>query len=81
MAKQLIATAKKHNIPYSLEPTGGNGVSGTDAAGVVNRRSGIRTAVIGLPLRNMHTPVEVLSIADLDYAAKLIAEFVAEYIR
>ena len=81
MAKQLMATAKKHNIPFSLEPSGGNGVSGTDAAGVVNRRSGVRTVVIGMPLRNMHTPVEVLSVADLDSSAKLIAEFVAEYIR
>lgn len=81
MAKQLMATAKKHNIPFTLEPSGGNGVSGTDAAGVVNRRSGVRTTVIGMPLRNMHTPVEVLSVADLDSSAKLIAEYVAEYIR
>ena len=81
MAKQLMATAKKHNLPFSLEPSGGNGVSGTDAAGVVNRRAGVRTVVMGLPLRNMHTPVEVLSVADLDNSAKLIAEFVAEYIR
>lgn len=81
MFRQLLQTAKKHNIPYTLEPSGGNGVSGTDAAGIVNRRSGIRTSVIGLPLRNMHTPVEVISAQALDHAASLVANFVAEYIR
>jgi endoglucanase len=33
--------------------------------------------VIGLPLRNMHTPVEVLSLKDLNRAGRLLAEFIA----
>ncbi len=81
MFRQLLETAKEHNIPYTLEASGGNGVSGTDAAGIVNRRAGIRTAIIGLPLRNMHTPVEVISVEALDHAANLVANFVAKYIR
>ena len=81
MCRQLIETAKTHNIPYTMEPSGGDGVSGTDASGIVDRRGGIRTTVIGLPLRNMHTPVEVISVADLDNAAALVAHFVADHIR
>lgn len=81
MFRQMLETAKKYNIPYTFEASGGNGVSGTDAAGVVNRRSGVRTAIIGMPLRNMHTPIEVVSLADLDHAAELVAHFVADHIR
>lgn len=81
MARQLMDCAKKHDIPYSLEPSGGDGVSGTNASAVVVSAAGVRTVVLGLPLRNMHTPVELLSVADLDHSARLIAEFVAEYIR
>jgi endoglucanase len=37
---------------------------------------GIPTMVIGLPLRYMHTPVEVVSLKDVQRAGRLLAEFV-----
>ena len=41
-------------------------------------RSGVATAVISLPLRYMHTPVEILSLSDLDNIAKLVAAFIVK---
>jgi endoglucanase len=32
--------------------------------------------VIGIPLRYMHTPVEMVSLRDIRRASKLLAEFV-----
>jgi endoglucanase len=36
-------------------------------------RGGVATALVKIPLRYMHTPVEVLSLSDLDSAVRLIA--------
>ena len=54
-----------------------NRASGTDAFALQVARSGIPTAVIGLPLRNMHTVVEVVDMGDVERCARLMAEFIA----
>jgi len=51
--------------------------SGTDAFGIQVAREGIPTMVVSLPLRNMHTPVEQLSVKDVTRAGRLLAEFIA----
>ena len=51
--------------------------TGTDANAMQVSRSGMATSLVSLPCRYMHTPVEVVSLSDLDAAAKLIAETVA----
>ena len=40
-------------------------------------REGIPCIVIGIPLRYMHTPVEMVKLKDVTRAGRLIAEFVA----
>jgi endoglucanase len=37
---------------------------------------GIPTMVIGIPLRYMHTPVEMVSLKDVARAGRLLAEFI-----
>jgi tetrahedral aminopeptidase len=39
--------------------------------------AGLPTAYIGIPLRYMHTPVEVVAIKDILRAGRLLAEFIA----
>jgi endoglucanase len=39
---------------------------------------GILTLVIGLPLRYMHTPVEVVALKDIQRSGRLLAEFICE---
>ena len=41
-------------------------------------RAGVATALASVPNRYMHTPVEIISLGDLENAAKLVAETVAK---
>jgi endoglucanase len=65
--------ADRLEIPYKLEVMPGH--SGTDAYGLQVAREGIPTMVLSIPLRYMHTPVEVISIKDIERAGRLMAEF------
>lgn len=68
--------AKTLEIPYhrDLMPK----MSGTDAMAVQIVAEGIPCAVLGIPLRYMHTPVETVSIKDIRRAGRLMSEFIAD---
>lgn len=66
----LSETAIKENIP--VQYTGIARATGTDANVMQISRGGVATALVKLPLRYMHTPVETMSLADLDAAVELI---------
>lgn len=70
----IIATkvAKKSNIPFNIDVDGGD--TGTDAWAVQVARTGIATLLLSIPLRYMHTTVEVLSFDDVIATGKLLAE-------
>jgi Cellulase M and related proteins len=71
LADFLIAQAEEHGIPYQLEATPGG--TGTDANAMQISRAGMFTGLVGIPLRYMHTPGEVISLSDADNAAELLA--------
>ena len=73
VGKKLIAAAKRRRIPYQL--TGEPRATGTDANVIQISRSGVAAGLVSIPNRYMHTPVEVVSLGDLENAAKLLAEF------
>ncbi|MFL5760836.1 MAG: M42 family metallopeptidase [Thermomicrobiales bacterium] len=50
--------------------------SGTDADAMIRSGAGTATGLVSIPNRYMHSPNEVVSLADLENAAKLIAAFV-----
>lgn len=66
----LYATAQKDKIAVQL--TANPRATGTDANVMQISRGGVATALVKLPLRYMHTPVEVVSLGDMEQAAKLI---------
>jgi endoglucanase len=68
--KWLKETAEKNNIPYQLEVSSGGT---TDATAIILSRGGIPSGVINVPCRYIHSPVEVLSLDDLDACSTLIA--------
>ena len=70
----LLDVAKRKKIPYQLEAAPGG--TGTDANAIQLTRAGVATGLVSVPLRYMHTPVEVLSLKDLDNTVKLLAGFV-----
>jgi endoglucanase len=69
----LVATAEAEAIPHTIEATGRG--THTDADAIVNSRAGIPTGSIGIPLRYMHSPVEVVQLDDVYNAARLCAAF------
>lgn len=71
----LARTAGEENIP--VQYTGIARATGTDANVMQISRGGVATALVKLPLRYMHTPVETLSLADLEAAADLIVAALA----
>ncbi len=73
MTQRMKAKAKALDIPYQLEVMAGN--TGTNAWGMQVSREGVATSVVSLPLRYMHSPVELLDRADLDRLGKLLAAF------
>lgn len=74
LSKKLIELADKNSIPFDIDVDGGN--TGTNAWAVQIVREGIATALLSLPLKYMHNPIETMSIKDLDAAADLIVRFV-----
>jgi len=74
--KKIINKALEKGIPYQIEVLPGN--SGTDAWVVQTSRQGVATAIVSLPLKYMHSPVETMQISDSGNIIELIAEFIAD---
>jgi endoglucanase len=75
MHKAMKDLADRLEIPYGLEYAPRH--TGTDAFATQVAAEGVPTLVVGIPLRYMHTPVEVVAIKDIQRAGRLLAEFVA----
>lgn len=71
----LVQTAQEHHIPHQIEPMPAS--SGTDAWAMQLVQSGVPTAVVSIPLRYMHTSVEVVDVEDIRQTARLLAHWVA----
>jgi putative aminopeptidase FrvX len=71
----LVDTAKTHEIPYHIEPT--PGASGTDAWAIQVSRDGVPTALLCIPERYMHSPVEIVAVKDVERTGRLMAHFIA----
>lgn len=74
MSEKLIKIAKEKNIPYQTEVM--NGRTGTDADNIALTKGGVKTALISIPQRYMHTPCEVLDMEDIRYTGELLAEYI-----
>ena len=74
--KMFEKKAKELEIPFNrdLMPK----MSGTDAMAVQVVAEGIPCAVLGIPLRYMHTPVETVSLRDIRRTGRLMAEFITD---
>ena len=70
----LVETAKELEISYHVEPATRPG--GTDAYAIQITRAGIPAALISIPQRSMHTPVETVSVKDIERAGRLLAAFI-----
>jgi endoglucanase len=67
----LHDTAEAESIPFTMEASAR--ATGTDADAVHISRGGVPTALVSIPLRYMHSPVELVQLDDVHAAARLIA--------
>ncbi len=72
---RLKKVAETNEIPYHIEPAPGR--SGTDAWAIQVTHEGVPTALISVPIRYMHQPVETLAVQDVERAGRLLAAFIA----
>lgn len=73
MTEQLRALATRDELSLQYEPMAST--TGTDADMITITGEGVPTALLSIPLRYMHTPVEVASLADIETVAHLMAAF------
>ncbi len=73
MTRRMVSKAKELELDYQLEVMGGH--TGTNGWYFQISREGIATSVLSVPLKYMHSPVEVLDLSDLEAAARLLAAF------
>lgn len=76
MFEKFKSLADENEIPYNVEVM--NGRTGTNSDPVSISREGIKTGLVSVPLRNMHTSSEVVDITDIENTAKLIAIYIGE---
>ena len=69
----LVETAEAEGIEYSISASG-RGTS-TDADVLQISRAGIPTGLVSIPLRYMHSPVEMVDLRDVEAVVKLLAAF------
>ena len=69
----MVAKAKALGIPYDVEVMEGH--TGTNGWHMQIIREGIATSVVSLPLKYMHSPIEVLDLTDIESTAALLAAF------
>jgi tetrahedral aminopeptidase len=72
--KTFKELADRLEIPNRMEPMPSH--SGTDAIAIQTVAEGIPCMVVSIPLRNMHTSTEVVSIKDIQRTGRLLAEFI-----
>ena len=74
LGERLMEIAEKNKIPYQIEVM--NEETSTNSDAIAPTRDGIKTALCSIPTKNMHTPVEVVEINDIEYTADIIYNFI-----
>ncbi len=76
ISNTLKDICEKENIPYTLEVMGGR--TGTNADVISVSKGGIKTGLVSIPLKNMHSPVEIVNLNDIEAVSKLLTLFAKE---
>jgi endoglucanase len=70
----LVDVAERKKIPYQMKAEAR--ATGTDANVIQITRAGVAAGLVGVPNRYMHTPVEMISLKDVENIIRLLVEFV-----
>lgn len=77
LTKSLIKTAKAEDMEYQLEIM--EGFTGTNAWDLQIAGTGAATALLSIPLRYMHTPIETMKLSDLESVGDLLYHFLRSF--
>ena len=77
LTRALIKTAKAEDLDYQLEVMEGN--TGTNAWEMQIAAAGTAMALLSIPLRYMHTPIESILLSDLESVSSLLYHFVRRF--
>ncbi len=75
LADKIKETARTYEIKVQDDHI--PGASGTDAWSIQVAREGIPTALLSIPVRNMHSTVETVDLRDIERCGRLMAHFIA----
>lgn len=73
VVERLMAVAEAEGIPLQHEAS--SRFTGTDTDDVFVSRSGVPSALVSLPMRYMHSPVEMVDLEDVDRCIRLLTAF------
>lgn len=78
LVRRMMETADKNSLPYQLV-CGGKATGGTDTCSMQISRAGMATALVSIPNRYMHTPVEICDLRDVENAIEILASTIASF--
>jgi endoglucanase len=76
MKKFLEETAIKHNIKFQFEVLE---FGGTDGMEIHVSKAGVPTGVLSIPTRYIHTPIETVSMSDVENVIELLVKAIEDY--
>jgi endoglucanase len=77
IVEKLRNAAEKIKAPFQIEPSPRG--AGTDTWAIQVARGGVKTALMSIPLRYMHSGVEVADLKDIVHASRILAEFALSF--
>ena len=77
LTELLFRLAEEAHIPHGVEVEPGN--TGTNASHIRAAGNGIATALLGLPMRYMHSPAETIKLSNIEAAAHLLAAYLSSF--
>lgn len=74
VTNKLFDIAKQNSIPYQSEVMGRS--TGTNSDIISVNKSGVKTGLVSIPIRNMHTDNEVIDVADIESVCDLLEKYI-----
>lgn len=72
--KKLMSIATENDLPYQTEVMSGR--TGTNSDVISISKTGIKTSLVSIPLRNMHSDVEIIDINDIENICDLLEKYI-----
>lgn len=74
ISKALVNIADENSLPYQTEVMGGR--TGTNGDVISISKSGVKTGLVSIPLRNMHSDVEIIDLKDIENICDLLEKYI-----